>query len=120
MHRSLRYPGAFDEAQRSQILLNHCDGFAIFFQKNGLTGAAAKGFDPYRAGAGIGIDKNGSFDPTRQDVEEGFAEAIGRGAGLVARDWFQPARAKFSCDDPHQPTCTSPYCRCQWSRMYAT
>ncbi len=47
-------------------------------------GAAADGFDAYGSGAGVEVGEAGVGDARGEDVEEGFAEAVGGGAGLVA------------------------------------
>src|ERR1035438_10512292 len=95
------------ELQRRQILANRVYGEAIFLQENSVTGAAAEGFNPHRPGACVPIQENRAFDASGQDIEERFAQTIGRGPGGVAGNALQAARTKFSGDHAH-PTVTSP------------
>jgi uncharacterized protein (DUF2236 family) len=69
--------------------------------------AAAERFDSHRPGAGVGVQENRAFDASRQDIEQRFAQTVGRGPGGVAGDALQAARTKLSGDHAHQ-TVTSP------------
>jgi hypothetical protein len=98
--------GARFEFEGRQIFANGLQGGAVFLQEPGMAGAAAEGFDSDRAGSGIGVEKSGTLEVRGQDVEKGFAQAVGRGACGISRYALEAARTELSGDDAHQPTVT--------------
>ena len=56
----------------------------MLFDEDGSLGSTGKGLNADRAGAGVGVQEDGIYDTVAQSGEEGFAQAVGRGAGLVA------------------------------------
>ena len=77
-------------------------------QEKGVRSAAAERFNAHRAGAGVGIQENGAGDARRQDIEQRFAQAVGRGTRGRAGNAPQSPRTEFAGDDAHQPTVTRP------------
>jgi hypothetical protein len=103
--------------QRVQVLPDRLDRSAAALQENAPRGATAERFDPHCSRAGVRIQKDRASHARREHIEERFAQPIGRGPRGQPRNGLQPARPKLPANHSHQPTVTSPYCRCQWSRM---
>ena len=86
-----------------------CAAYIAFGQAIGtvVKRAAAERFDAHRAGARVAIQERCALDALRQNVEQRFAQPIGRGARGISGDALQPARTELSGNHPHQ-TVTNP------------
>ena len=66
-------------------------------------GSARQGFDPNRAGSGIKIHEHLVFKSGRisgrENVEKGFAEAVGGGAYVVSGEGLDGTAAELAGDD---------------------
>ena len=76
----------------------------MIFYEDDFDGPPAYGFYAYGAGAGEDVEETGAADVGTEDVEEGFAEAVARGAEGSALEAFEDAAAIFACDDAHSKT----------------
>ena len=83
-------------------------GGAVLLEEPCVGRAAAQGFDTDGARACVGVEEGRALDAGLQDVEEGLAQAVGRGTRSGAGEALQPARSELSRDNPHQPTVTRP------------
>ena len=72
-----------------------------------MRGAAAERFDAHRAGARVAVQKSRAVNSLRQNVEERFAQPVGRGPRGFSRNALQRAGTKLSGNHPHQ-TVTNP------------
>ncbi len=96
--------GAFFQTERLEILIDDGDGGGGLLNKDRALGAAAEGFDSHRTRAGVSVQKDGTGNDRREDVEERFAHAVRRGADLVAGKAFQEPGTEFASDDAHSKT----------------
>lgn len=71
------------------------------FRKPDVGGSAGDGLDADGSGAGVKIDKAAGGDAWRDDVEEGFAEAVAGGAGSETAWGGELTGAIGSGDDAH-------------------
>ncbi len=93
--------GAVVRFQRGDVAPDYFDGHWRFFDEGGAAGTSRNCFETDGAAAGVGVDEVGVFDFWLQDAEEGFAEAIWRGADVHAGDGFDTAAAEFSGNYAH-------------------
>ena len=73
--------------------------------KDSVGGAAAQGFQPEGAGAGIEVENESIRHPAADDAEKGLACPVGRGPDAPVAALCIPARG---CKQPPSP-CRSPY-----------
>ena len=79
---------------------------------------AAQRLNSHRAGSRIRVQKRRARDPRRQNIEQRLAQPVRRGTRLHPRECLDDRASRNSPPITRiQPTVTSPYRRCQWSRM---
>lgn len=67
-----------------------------------VSGSAADGFEAHGSGAGEEVYETAAGDARREDIEQGFAEAVAGGAGVGAGGRCQEAGTVLAGDDTHK------------------
>ncbi len=93
--------GAFADFQGFEIVADELGGGCVIFDEEDALRAAAEGFNADGAGAGEEVEEVGAWDSGGENVEEGFAEAVARGAEVGRIEGFELTRAVSAGDDAH-------------------
>ena len=75
---------AVDDLEGGEVGAEGSEGRLGVFGEPDVCGATADGFDADGSGAGVEVDKAALGDAWREDVEEGFAQAVAGGTGRGA------------------------------------
>ena len=85
----------------AQILAHEGSGILPVVDKNGARGPAAERLDAELARAGKEVEHAPALNVELNEVEHGFLDIIGRGAGGHPLRLAQPAAAGRACDHAH-------------------
>src|SRR5262245_51415757 len=96
------------ESERCQVTADCLERGLVLLEKPRVPRAATERFDADRACTGIRVHKRAAFDPRLQNIEQCFAQAVGRRPSGFARNAYNAPGTKLSSDNPHQPTVTNP------------
>jgi hypothetical protein len=96
------------DVERVEVLLNEVGRLFRGLDKVDVGGAAAQGFHANGTGSGIEIHEHlvcesGGIS-CRENVEKGFAEAVGGGAYVVSGEGFDGTTAELAGDDAQGKT----------------
>jgi Zn-dependent protease/CBS domain-containing protein len=93
---------AVDDLEGSEIGAERRDGGRGVFGEPDMGGSAADGFYTNGSGAGVEVYKSALRNAWRENVEEGFAQAVACGTGRCTAGREKLAGAEGSGDDTHR------------------
>src|SRR5207237_5502573 len=74
---------------------------AVALDEDGARRAARERLEPHRARAGAEVEDVGTFDPRRDDVEDGLAGPVGGRPRVEPSRRLDPMALAGTGDDPH-------------------